>query len=66
MESPVSCSQPFKLPDFYLGWPARLNPNLESARVHTKEWSRQVGILDTPASDKTPEIWSDSKFDAMD
>jgi germacradienol/geosmin synthase len=66
MESPVSCSQPFKLPDFYLGWPARLNPNLESARVHTKEWSRQVGILDTPASDKTPEIWSGSKFDAMD
>lgn len=28
--------QPFKLPDFYMPWPARLNPNLEAARVHSK------------------------------
>ena len=24
--------QPFELPDFYLPYPARLNPNLETAR----------------------------------
>jgi germacradienol/geosmin synthase len=62
----VTCTQPFELPDFYLGWPARLNPNLETARAHAKAWSRQVGILDTPPEDDTPEIWSDARFDAMD
>ncbi|NEU74720.1 hypothetical protein PI95_019700 [Hassallia byssoidea VB512170] len=30
--------QPFKLPEFYMPWPARLNPNLEAARVHSKAW----------------------------
>jgi germacradienol/geosmin synthase len=59
-------SQPFELPEFYVGWPARLNPHLESARVHTRAWARQVGILDTPESDETPEIWSAEKLDAMD
>ncbi|HWH12266.1 MAG TPA: germacradienol/geosmin synthase [Solirubrobacteraceae bacterium] len=62
----MSCSQPFELPEFYVGWPARLNPNLETARIHTKQWSREVGILDTQPEDKTPEIWDDAKFDAMD
>jgi germacradienol/geosmin synthase len=63
----VSCtSQPFELPEFYIGWPARLNPHLEAARVHSKAWAREVGILDTPERDGTPEIWSAEKFDAMD
>ena len=62
----MSCGQPFELPDFYLGWPARLNPHLETARVHTRAWAREVGILDTPESDETPEIWSAEKLDAMD
>jgi germacradienol/geosmin synthase len=62
----LSCSQPFQLPDFYLGWPARLNPNLETARAHTKAWSREVGILDTPHEDRTPEIWTEADLDAHD
>jgi germacradienol/geosmin synthase len=62
----VSCSQPFELPEFYLGWPARLNPHLEHARTHTKAWAREVGILDTPESDDTPEIWTEEQLDAMD
>jgi germacradienol/geosmin synthase len=62
----VSSGQPFELPDFYIGWPARLNPNLESARAHTKAWAREVGILDTPEQDATPEIWDEARFDAMD
>ncbi len=57
---------PFRLPEFYVGWPARLNPNLEAARAHTKGWAREIGILDTPGADATPEIWSEAKFDAMD
>jgi germacradienol/geosmin synthase len=59
-------SQPFQLPDFYIGWPPRLNPHLEEARTHSKAWAREVGILDTPESDNTPEIWSEEKLDAMD
>jgi germacradienol/geosmin synthase len=62
----LSCDEPFVLPDFYIGWPARLNPHLEGARAHTKAWSRHVGILDTPPQDDTPEIWDEPKFDAMD
>ncbi|MCA1697400.1 MAG: germacradienol/geosmin synthase, partial [Actinobacteria bacterium] len=62
----MSSSQPFELPDFYVGWPARLNPNVEAARAHTKAWSREVGILDTPEQDATPQIWDEAKFDAMD
>ncbi len=65
-ERRVSCSQPFELPEFYLAWPARLNPHLESARIHSKAWAREMGILDTPDGDDTPEVWSAEKFDAMD
>jgi germacradienol/geosmin synthase len=62
----MSVGQPFELPEFYIGWSPRLNPHLEEARVHTKAWAREVGILDTPAQDDTPEIWDGAKFDAMD
>jgi hypothetical protein len=37
--------QPFELPEFYMPWPARLNPNLEAARVHSKAWAYEMGIL---------------------
>jgi germacradienol/geosmin synthase len=58
--------QPFELPDFYVPWPARLNPHLEGARVHSKAWAREMGILDPPKDGKTPEVWDEAKFDAMD
>ncbi|MDY7233266.1 family 2 encapsulin nanocompartment cargo protein terpene cyclase [Hyalangium rubrum] len=58
--------QPFQLPEFYVPWPARLNPHLEGARTHSKAWSREMGILDTPKESGVPEIWSEAKFDAMD
>lgn len=58
--------QPFQLPDFYVPWPARLNPNLEAARVHSKAWSRQMGILDPPPEEAEPKVWDEAKFDAMD
>lgn len=60
----AQAKQPFELPDFYVPWPARLNPNLEGARTHSKAWSREMGILDS--KDGTPEIWNEAKFDAMD
>jgi len=58
--------QPFELPDFYVPWPARLNPNLEEARVHTKAWSYQMGILDTSPDDHTPKIWDEHDLDSHD
>lgn len=62
----MSCSQPFALPEFYVGWPARLNPHVEQARVHSKAWAREVGILDTPVEDETPAVWDEDRLDAMD
>ncbi len=58
--------QPFELPDFYVPWPARLNPHLEGARVHSKAWAREMGILDPPKDGKTPDVWDEARFDAMD
>ncbi|MEG4348038.1 hypothetical protein QUB70_32920 [Microcoleus sp. A003_D6] len=43
--------QPFKLPEFYMPWPARLNPNLETARVHSKAWAYDMGILGSKEQD---------------
>lgn len=58
--------QPFELPEFYVPWPARLNPHLEGARVHSKAWARELGIIGAPKDGSAPEIWSEAKFDAMD
>ena len=58
--------QPFELPEFYMPWPARLNPNLEAAREHSKAWAAEMGILDSDEGDSGPKIWDEAKFDAMD
>jgi germacradienol/geosmin synthase len=58
--------QPFQLPEFYVPWPARLNPNLEGARTHSKAWAWEMGIIGAPKDGSAPEIWNEAKFDAMD
>ncbi len=58
--------QPFELPEFYMPWPARLNPNLAGARVHSKAWARDMGILEGEVDPSGDAIWDDRKFDAMD
>ncbi|WP_225410431.1 family 2 encapsulin nanocompartment cargo protein terpene cyclase [Stigmatella hybrida] len=58
--------QPFQLPDFYVPWPARLNPHLEGARTHSKAWSYEMGIIGVPKDGSSPEIWNEAQFDAMD
>jgi germacradienol/geosmin synthase len=40
--------QPFVMPDFYMPYPARINPNLERARQHSTAWARKMGMLDSP------------------
>ncbi|WP_327303780.1 germacradienol/geosmin synthase [Streptomyces sp. NBC_01298] len=53
-------TQPFQLPDFYVPYPARLNPHLEDARVHTKKWARDFGMLEGSG------VWEESDLDSHD
>ncbi|AYV30605.1 Germacradienol/geosmin synthase [Streptomyces sp. ADI95-16] len=53
-------TQPFQLPDFYVPHPARLNPHLEEARVHTKRWARTLGMLEGSG------VWEESDLDSHD
>ncbi|MEU3462986.1 germacradienol/geosmin synthase [Streptomyces sp. NPDC006733] len=52
--------QPFKLPDFYMPYPARLNPHLESAREHSKGWAHGMGMIEGSG------IWEEDDFDRHD
>ncbi len=58
--------QPFELPDLYMPWPARLNPNLEAARKNSKAWAYEVGILGSEEEAKSSIIWNEKTFDAHD
>ncbi|MCC5578136.1 germacradienol/geosmin synthase [Microtetraspora sp. AC03309] len=53
--------QPFELPDFYVPYPARLNPHLDGARTHTKEWAQDMGMLDPGLG-----VWDEQLLDSMD
>ncbi|AFY33408.1 family 2 encapsulin nanocompartment cargo protein terpene cyclase [Calothrix sp. PCC 7507] len=58
--------QPFELPEFYTPWPARLNPNLEAARSHSKAWAYEMGILGSEEEAQDEPIWDERTFDAHD
>lgn len=51
---------PFNLPDFYMPYPARLNPALNRARAHSKEWAASMGFFE-PQQGR--QIWDESEFD---
>ncbi|MDN3293282.1 terpene synthase family protein [Streptomyces ficellus] len=53
-------AQPFTLPDFYVPYPARLNPHVETARSHTKGWARRMGMLEGSG------IWEERDLDSHD
>lgn len=57
---------PFKMPDFYMPYPARLNPHLAGARAHCKEWAFQMGMLGVENETDGAPLWSESLFDRMD
>ncbi len=57
--------QAFTLPDFYLPYPARLNPNLERARTHSAAWARDMGMLDAPKP-SGGVVWDEAALDKMD
>lgn len=56
--------QPFELPEFYMPYPARLNPNLERARVHSKAWAYDMDMIDVPQHGT--KIWDEHDFDTHD
>lgn len=53
-------SQPFTLPDFYVPYPARLNPHVEEAREHSRAWAREMGMLEGSG------VWEQRDLDAHD
>jgi germacradienol/geosmin synthase len=53
-------AQPFVLPDFYVPYPARLNPHAGTARAHTREWARGMGMLEGSG------IWEERDLEAHD
>ncbi|MFI1224923.1 MULTISPECIES: germacradienol/geosmin synthase [unclassified Streptomyces] len=53
-------AQPFSLPDFYVPYPARLNPHVEAARTHTRAWARSMGMLEGSG------IWEEKDLEAHD
>jgi germacradienol/geosmin synthase len=57
-------AQPFQLPDFYLPYPARLNPHVDAARAHSTRWARAMGMLD-PVDGAGP-VWDEAALAAMD
>jgi germacradienol/geosmin synthase len=56
--------QPFELPEFYLPYPARLNPNLARAREHSKTWAYRMDMIDVPQEGIA--IWDEHDFDSHD
>lgn len=55
--------QPFELPDFYMPYPARLNPHLEGTRKHSKAWAEEMGML---APQDGVVIWTEHDLDSHD
>jgi germacradienol/geosmin synthase len=58
-------NHPFELPVFYLPYPARLNPNVEGARVHARVWAKEMGMLDAPA-EGGGVVWDEAELDRHD
>lgn len=50
----------FSLPDFYMPYPARLNPHLERARAHSREWAASMGFFEPQHGH---QVWDESELD---
>jgi germacradienol/geosmin synthase len=62
--------QAFTLPEFYLPYPARLNPNLPRTREHSTSWAHQMGMLTAPKRGGPRPggglVWDEAALNAMD
>jgi germacradienol/geosmin synthase len=57
--------KPFVMPDFYMPYPARINPNLERSRDHSTAWARKMGMLDAPKPGGGL-VWDETDLTRMD
>ncbi|SBW19284.1 hypothetical protein FDG2_1172 [Candidatus Protofrankia californiensis] len=57
--------QAFTLPDFYMPYPARINPHLERSREHSAAWARQMGMLEV-SKPGGGVVWDDAALARMD
>ncbi|MQA85488.1 MAG: germacradienol/geosmin synthase [Streptosporangiales bacterium] len=55
---------PFELPEFYVPYPGRLNPNLSGAREHSRDWAVAMDMIDVPQHGTV--IWTEDDFDSHD
>lgn len=55
--------QPFELPEFYMPYPARLNPHLEQARAHTRGWAAEMGFFEPQQGH---HIWDETDLERHD
>jgi germacradienol/geosmin synthase len=55
----------FRLPDFYVPYPARLSPHVERARQHSTGWAREMGMLDAPRP-AGGVVWDEAALADMD
>jgi germacradienol/geosmin synthase len=53
------------MPDFYMPYPARINPNMERSREHSTAWARKMGMLDSPKPGGGL-IWDEEDLARMD
>jgi germacradienol/geosmin synthase len=56
--------QPFVLPEFYMPYPARVNPHLEQARAHSKAWAYEQDMIDVPQHGTV--VWTEHDLDSHD
>jgi germacradienol/geosmin synthase len=56
--------RPFRLPNFYVPYPARLNPHLQQAREHSKAWAREMDMIDVAQGGTV--IWTEHDLDSHD
>lgn len=63
MSSTDPGKQPFELPEFYMPYPARLNPHLARARAHSLGWARDMGFLD---QQRGHQIWDEGHLERND
>jgi germacradienol/geosmin synthase len=57
-------ARPFALPEFYMPYPARLNPGLDAAREHARVWAREMGMLDAVGDGVA--VWDEQELDSHD
>ncbi|MFI9407980.1 germacradienol/geosmin synthase [Nocardia sp. NPDC052316] len=55
--------QPFELPDFYMPYPARLNPHVDIAREHTRVWAETMGFFEPQEGH---HIWDEADLERHD